>query len=132
MEGQQRAFMTTTVEVARSLRRELTPTEEVLWRALRASKRGYKVRRQQPMGPFIVDFFVPQARLVIEIDGSVHELQQQQEYDRERQEFLEQSGVSFLRFKDQHIENYLEYVVEKIDQVVRQKASCPSPLVGEG
>jgi len=57
---------------ARSLRRSATAAEQALWRALRNRSLGYRFRRQQPLGPYVVDFFCAEARLVIEIDGPCH------------------------------------------------------------
>ena len=116
------------VEVAREFRKEPTRGEEILWEALRAKKvDGVKFRRQQPVGPFVVDFYAPTLRLVIEIDGPVHEYQQ--EADRARQEILEQLGLKIVRLSAGEVEHSLPTALAKI------RASfpdSPSPLVGEG
>ncbi|MCS7179720.1 MAG: endonuclease domain-containing protein, partial [Anaerolineae bacterium] len=66
------------VEVARQFRKHPTRSEEMLWEALRHKNlSGIKVRRQQPIGPFVVDFYVSSHRLVIEVDGGVHATQQE-------------------------------------------------------
>ncbi|MFE4108588.1 endonuclease domain-containing protein [Almyronema epifaneia] len=105
------------VGVARNLRRTQTPTEKTLWHCLRRKQRGYKVRRQQPIGSFVVDFYVPQSRLVIEIDGPVHALQRDR--DRERQALLEELDLVFLRFSTSEVEERLSETLLKIDQYVR-------------
>lgn len=75
------------VETARQFRKEPTKSEHLLWQALRGKKLdGIKFRRQQPIGKFVVDFYSSAYRLVIEIDGSVHD--NQVEYDQTRQKFL--------------------------------------------
>ncbi len=104
------------VEVAKNLRRESTLTEKILWEQLRTKKRGYKVRRQQPIGVFVVDFYIPQSRLIVEIDGSVHN--DQQEQDRERQTLLEELGLRFLRFSAIDVEQNLDRVLRAIDEAV--------------
>jgi len=104
------------VEVAKNLRRESTLTEKVLWEQLRTKKRGYKVRRQQPIGVFVVDFYIPQSRLIVEIDGSVHD--DQQEQDRERETLLEELGLRFLRFSAIDVEQHLDRVLRTIDDQV--------------
>ena len=104
------------VEVARQLRREQTPTEDVLWQSLRRKQRGYKVRRQQPIGPFVVDFYISQSRLVIEVDGPIHD--RQKDYDQQRQALLEELGLSFLRFTTATVEKNLLIVLVEIDQAV--------------
>jgi very-short-patch-repair endonuclease len=101
-------------EIARSLRHTQTPTEAILWQHLRRKQRGYKVRRQQPIGVFIVDFYIPSARLIIEIDGSIHALQS--DADQERQILLEQLGLQFLRFTTHQIEKTLPQVLQAIDE----------------
>ncbi|HEX9839738.1 MAG TPA: endonuclease domain-containing protein, partial [Anaerolineales bacterium] len=78
-------------EIARDFRKEPTKSEAKLWQALRGKKLdGIKFRRQQPVGPFIVDFYNSVYRLVIEIDGSIHD--SQFEADKNRQNILEELG----------------------------------------
>lgn len=68
---------------AKELRRDMTPEERVLWQELRLLRqRGYAFRRQQVIAGFIVDFYCHNAALVVEVDGGIHD--QQQEYDAER------------------------------------------------
>jgi very-short-patch-repair endonuclease len=68
--------------LARELRKNLTQTEARLWLKLQGRKmEGWKFRRQAPIGPFIADFYCPAARLVIELDGSSHDHEDQAEYD---------------------------------------------------
>ncbi|HEY9867286.1 MAG TPA: DUF559 domain-containing protein, partial [Candidatus Obscuribacterales bacterium] len=84
-------------EAARRLRRELTPAESILWEALRGRQLdGLKFRCQHPVGKFILDFYCPSVKLVIEVDGGIHD--QQQEYDQARTEKLEAFGYRVLRF----------------------------------
>ncbi|MCC7367603.1 MAG: endonuclease domain-containing protein [Chloroflexi bacterium] len=81
---------------ARELRREATPSEALLWTHLRGrTLDGARFRRQQPIGPFVVDFFCAEVGLVIEVDGGVHE--QQREYDEARQAQLEGAGYTVMR-----------------------------------
>ncbi|MGB5960021.1 MAG: DUF559 domain-containing protein [Coleofasciculaceae cyanobacterium] len=102
------------IEVARTLRHTPTATENLLWQNLRGKQRGYKVRRQHPIGVFIVDFYIPQARLIVEIDGLIHTAQQQK--DLERQALLEQLGLQFLRFSTAQVEQNLPQILHTIDQ----------------
>lgn len=103
-------------EVAKTLRHTPTETESMLWQNLRGKQRGYKVRRQQPIGVFVVDFYIPQARLIVEIDGLIHT--EQQDKDRERQALLEQLGLQFLRFSTAQIEQNLPQVLHTTDKAV--------------
>ena len=98
---------------AKELRQQMTPAERVLWEHLRAKRlKGLKFRRQHPLGPFIVDFCCPEHRLVIEVDGGVHELQK--ECDEARTEQLEAYGYRVLRFRNEDVLHRLEDVLEAI------------------
>jgi very-short-patch-repair endonuclease len=112
--------------VARAYRREPTRTEAILWQGLRKQQvDGRKFRRQHRIGPFLVDFFCPDERLIVEVDGPVHDLQRDR--DRERQELIEALGFRFLRLTTAEVEQDLSGVIEKI-----QAAFLPSPPAGEG
>ena len=116
------------IDVARRLRRESTPSEEKLWQALRNRQlNGRKFRRQQPVGAFVLDFYCAEEGLAIEVDGAVHETQQ--EADAERQTILESLGIRFVRVTARAVENDLDGVIEQIRAAF---TASPSPLVGEG
>ncbi|MBX3038357.1 MAG: DUF559 domain-containing protein [Anaerolineales bacterium] len=106
------------LERAKELRREMTPTEKILWNKIRANKLGVHFRRQQIIAGFIVDFYCHQADLVIEIDGSVHDGQEQKENDIEREKVLKEMGLRVIRFKNYEIEKNLQGVVEKIELMI--------------
>ena len=81
----------------RELRKHLTETERASWKHLRLRQfKGYKFRRQQPIGKYIVDFACLEKRLIIEVDGGQHS--EQTAYDLERDTWLESQGFSVLRF----------------------------------
>src|SRR6476646_9384175 len=98
--------------LARELRKNLTQTEARLWLKLQGRKmEGWKFRRQAPIGPYIADFYCPAARLVIELDGSSHDHEDQAEYDERRQRWLEARGLRVLRLSaDNPNGDYLEGV----------------------
>lgn len=105
-------------EAARRLRRELTPAESILWQALRGRQlEGLKFRCQHPVGRFIVDFYCPSAKLVIEVDGGIHD--QQQAYDQARTEKLEAFGYRVLRFTNDQVMKDLSAVLEQIAKAGR-------------
>jgi very-short-patch-repair endonuclease len=82
---------------ARELRREMTPAERIVWKQLRDRRfAGFKFRRQQPIGPYIVDFFCASRRLVVELDGETH--LGKEVNDQIRQGYLERQGLRVLRF----------------------------------
>ncbi|MDX8127138.1 endonuclease domain-containing protein [Methylomonas sp. OY6] len=84
-------------DLARSLRKNQTDAERVIWQQLRNRQLlGCKFRRQQVIGPFIVDFVCLEPKLVIEVDGGQHA--EQQEYDQNRSHYLQRLGYRVLRF----------------------------------
>jgi len=92
-----------------------TSQEKKLWHHLRANRlAGFHFRRQQVIDRFIVDFYNHAARLVIEIDGSVHDDPTQANYDHVRQKFLEEKGLKVIRFRNQDMDLHLEEVLQKI------------------
>jgi very-short-patch-repair endonuclease len=122
-------------EVAREFRKELTKSEAVFWQALRGKKLdGIKFRRQQLVGPFIVEFHNSVHRLVIEIDGSIHD--SQFEEDKNRQSVLEELGLNVLRIKadlvGKDLSSALEMIRMKIKELQSRTNESSSPILGEG
>ena len=98
---------------ARSLRKNQTSSEGLLWSVLRAKQVcGLKFRRQHSIGPWIVDFACPEKMLVIEIDGGYHD--ETQEEDIRRQKSIEQLGWKVLRFTDEDVEEDAEAVARAV------------------
>nr|MDZ8286991.1 endonuclease domain-containing protein [Nostoc sp. ChiSLP01] len=99
--------------LARQMRREPTPAEKLLWQKLRHKQvLGFKFRRQQAIDRFIVDFYCYEARLVVEVDGEIHDYTQQE--DAIRQEFLESLGLQVVRFRNEDVLERMEGVLEDI------------------
>ena len=108
-------------EIARKLRRKQTSSEAILWEALRDRKlENRKFRRQHPVGSFVVDFYCHQERLAVEIDGEIHDTQQ--EADRERQEIIELLEIRFVRVTRHQVETDLPTTLKTI-----HAAFLPSP-----
>ena len=102
-------------EICRQLRMHPTRTEDLLWHALRDRKlAGLKFLRQHPFGPSIVDFYCHEKRLVVEVDGGIHNNKDIQEYDQNRQELIEKYGVKFCRCTAEQVENEPEEVLAGI------------------
>lgn len=102
-------------QAARRLRQNLTPAETLLWQALRNKQlAGLKFRCQHPVGNFILDFYCPSLKLVIEVDGAIHH--DRIDYDTERSQKLSQHGYQVLRFSNAEIINHLPQVLSKIHQ----------------
>ncbi|MCG7989586.1 MAG: endonuclease domain-containing protein [Candidatus Thiodiazotropha weberae] len=110
---------------AKRLRQNMTDAERVLWKQLRAHRlSGQKFRRQQPIGPYIVDFIHFGEKLIIECDGGQHN---ENRADRKRDAWLNQQGFKVLRFWNHDILNNTESVLTEILALLP-----PSPLAGEG
>jgi very-short-patch-repair endonuclease len=118
--------------LSREMRSEPTPAEEALWQRLRHKQiADFKFRRQHSIDRFIVDFYCADARLVVEVDGPIHE--QQQEYDVLRQAFVESLGIRVIRFTNADVLQNINAVVERIGEVLLEQAerlrgsTLPSP-----
>jgi very-short-patch-repair endonuclease len=101
---------------AKELRRNMTPAERLLWQEIRAKKLGVRFRRQQIIAGFIVDFYCHKATLVVEVDGDIHDLQQDE--DARREKVLNEMGLKTIRFRNEEILRNLPIVVRKIKELV--------------
>jgi replication-associated recombination protein RarA/very-short-patch-repair endonuclease len=101
-------------ERARSMRRQPTAGEKVLWARLRGEQFGTKFRRQHPLGPFIVDFYSPEHQLAIEVDGDTHGEPAKQRYDEERTQTLAEFGIRVKRYSDQDVLHDLDGVIRDL------------------
>ena len=100
---------------SRQLRENMTDAERHLWAKVRMKQlKGYQFYRQKPIGDYIVDFFCPGAKLVIEIDGSRHLVGETIEYDRIRDDYLSSLGLRVLRFTNTDVLTDIETVVDSI------------------
>jgi very-short-patch-repair endonuclease len=100
---------------AKKLRANSTPHERLLWRALKElPMEGTLFRRQAPIGSYVVDFFCPARRLIIELDGGHHNEDATAEQDNKRQAWLEQEGYRVIRFWNSDVTSDLNAVMEKI------------------
>ena len=102
-------------QTRKDLRNNLTPAEATLWKALqRKQLKGRKFRRQHSIGNFIVDFYCPSEKLIIELDGAHHFTSVGYENDLERDKTLMGMGFKILRFENQDVFDSLERVLETI------------------
>lgn len=109
-------------EYARAMRRSGTDAEALLWQNLRnRNMSGFKFRRQHPVDKYIADFYCHEAKLIIEVDGKVHEDYEQKEYDAGRTYELEQLGITVLRFKNSEVENSIEEVLDQIRKYLSER-----------
>jgi len=100
------------VRAARALRRQATFPERLLWSRLRSDRLGATFRRQQPVGAYVVDFYCPAVRLVVEVDGRSHDGRYAE--DAARQEALERAGLRVLRFTNDEVLADLDGVVARL------------------
>lgn len=101
-------------EHAQLLRGTLTKSERLLWNRLSRNQLGVKFRRQHPVLNYVADFYCHSAKLIIELDGSVHEAPEQQFHDQVRTEALSAHGIKVIRFRNEDVILSIDQVVEKI------------------
>lgn len=109
-------------ENARDHRKNPTEAEDVLWQAVRNNKLGFKFRRQHAIGHYIVDLVCIEKKLVIEVDGPIHESQKRE--DQERENKIKGEGFSVIRFTNHEVLTNLNQVIDKIVDAL----ATPSPL----
>jgi cyclase len=100
---------------AKKLRDNPTNAEATLWTYLKQKQSGYKFRRQHPLSTFIADFYCHELKLIIEVDGGIHKETSVAKYDADRQKYLEDMGISFLRFTNEEVEINISTVIQKIE-----------------
>jgi very-short-patch-repair endonuclease len=125
---------------ARHLRHALTDAEQTLWKALRRNAlSGASFRRQHPVGPYVLDFYCPSARLAVEIDGGQHALPDAQVHDRRRDARLVAKNIRMLRFWNNDVSSNLDGVLQTIaaalnaEMTPSRRTTCADlPLAGGG
>ena len=110
----------------RELRHSLTPAEASLWKSLQRSQLcGKKFRRQHSVGPFILDFYCPECRLAVELDGQTHFNPPAWEHDGDRTEYLKELNIRVLRFENRDVFEHLDWVLREISS---QLSASPEPV----
>ena len=108
-------------EYRQLLRRTRTPMEVKLWKHLcKRQLDGYKFRQQHGFGPYVLDFYCPELRLCIELDGEVHNTKEVHLKDIERTEFLKYNKIHVLRFKNEEVEENVENVIKCIRMNIKE------------
>ena len=102
------------IDRRKKLRKNPTREEETLWWYLKDKRLGIKFRRQHSVGGYILDFYCAEKKLVIEIDGAIHNSKENKEYDDIRDKFFRELDYEVLRFSNTEIENDVKMVIEKI------------------
>ena len=105
---------------AKELRKNETKAERLLWWALRNKQLGVKFRRQHPLYKFIADFYCHPLRLVIEVDGGVHNSEEAKEYDENRTYIINEFEIEVVRFSKDEVINNINQVLEQIKQIINK------------
>ncbi len=110
---------------ASELRNTMTPAEESLWKSLHINEWKLKFRRQHPIANYIVDFYCHSLKLVIEIDGDVHDQEDVKRNDLQKESFLKSLGLTVIRFKNEEIYSNRDQLLKCISGVVNRLSSPP-------
>lgn len=111
-------------ERRKELRANMTYCEKLVWKRLRKRKMEARFHRQYSIDGYVLDFYCPKLKLAVEIDGEVHEEFEQKEYDKNRQEYLESFGITFLRITNDEINRDFDEAVKRIEEkieILREK-----------
>lgn len=91
-----------------------------MWIFLRSrNTRRQKFRRQYSVDSYVIDFYCPSLKLAIEIDGGIHEKEDQKKYDAERQKYIEAFGIRFMRIKNEEIMNDMDKVMKAVEDKIQ-------------
>ena len=124
-----------------NLRNNSTAPEAILWKALKGKQiDGLKFRRQFGLGPYVLDFYCPEIRLCIELDGEVHKSYEQSQYDEIRTRFITGSHIKVIRFENDVVYRNIEVIRETIKEYKRiwergcrsTDQTTPTPPTQEG
>ena len=114
---------------AEELRKNMTSAESIIWKHLHINEWNLKFRRQHPISNFIVDFYCHALKLVIEIDGDIHDLEETKKNDIPREKALSSLGLKILRFNNEMVYKSSKEVLQKIDETIDVLQSSP---LGDG
>lgn len=113
-------------EKRRILRNNMTSAERLLWERLRKRQvKNKRFLRQFSVGKYVIDFYCPEIKLAIEVDGETHSSDEEIEYDQNRQTELEDFGISFLRITNEEIFGNIHNVILKIETVIDETPFDP-------
>ncbi|KKR21262.1 MAG: hypothetical protein UT48_C0010G0010 [Parcubacteria group bacterium GW2011_GWE2_39_37] len=122
-------------EQRRNLRQQGVACEQIFWNKLRnRALNGLKFRRQYSVGKYIVDFYCPGIKLAIEIDGATHSTKQEINYDKQRQEYIENLGIKVKRYTNTEIKDNLGEVMYDLYLICNERLNHqphPNPLLGK-
>ena len=114
---------------AEELRKNMTSAESIIWKHIHINPWKLKFRRQHPISNFIADFYCHSIKLIIEIDGDIHDVEEVKQYDSAREQSLKEFGLTILRFRNEEVFKNADAILEKIDETIRILQSSP---LGDG
>ena len=116
------------VKLARKLRRRMSPPEVRLWLRLRTRpETGFTIRRQHPIGPFVLDFYCPEAHLAIEVDGAQHTEDEAVAYDDKRDAWLLTKGITTLRIPAVYVMQDADGEAEGVIDAIKERIAALRP-----
>ena len=107
---------------AKRLRRAMSPPEVRLWNRLRRSPGGLRFRRQYPVGSYVADFYCPAAKLVIEIDGNMHDSPNAAAHDHRKDIYLNELGLGVVRIAARDIFSDVDGVAQSLIDICAERA----------
>lgn len=110
-------------ENAKRLRHTMTDTEMIVWGYLKTSPSGFKFRRQHPFGLYIADFYCHRLKLVVEIDGSIHNVEAIKANDIIRQQTMEAEGLTFVRFTNTQVLENLSNIISALQKAIDDRSA---------
>ena len=108
-----------TFQIAERLRRDMTTAEKALWERVCKNQLGVRIRRQHPIWKFIADFYCHEVKLVVEIDGGIHLISENKEYDISRDIILSDFKIEILHFTNDEVLNETDLVIERIKSTIQ-------------
>lgn len=110
----------TIFQYAESLRNSITEAEQIVWEKVCKNQLGVRIRRQHPIYKYIADYYCHELKLIIEIDGDIHLLKENHEYDINRDATLSEFGIQIIRFTNDQVINNIENVIEEIKKKIEE------------
>ncbi len=112
-----------TKAFAKTLRQRQTSAEELMWKILRNRNfEGLKFRRQHPLNKYVADFYCHELKLVVELDGDIHNLESVKEKDAKREEAIKDFGIEIIRFSNDDVFNDIDMLGKRIVAFKNKKA----------
>jgi very-short-patch-repair endonuclease len=105
--------------IRRQLRKQNVPAEKVLWQKIKRKQLGYRFLRQFSIGRFVVDFYCPEKRIAIEIDGFTHSADNEIKKDMIKENYIKSLGLDLIRFKNSEIYNDMDLVLNFLNDRIK-------------